>query len=127
MWYRDARWKTRLLLEQELMAQRFSGFALVRTDDEQLHWVGTLSPVPGHEFLVAASYPDRYPYAEPVLRLLEPELASGAPHVYRDSETLCVHPTRGWDPERGTVAGSLALASAWLLMYVHWLETGETF
>jgi hypothetical protein len=109
------------------MAQRFPSFALVRTDDAQLHWVGTLAPVPEYPFVVAASYSDRYPYVEPELRLLEPELETGAPHVYAETKTLCVHPAKGWDPERGTVAGSLALASAWLFLYVQWLETGERF
>lgn len=127
MWYRDDRWKTRLLLEQELMAQRFPAFALLRTDDGQLHWVGILTPRPEYSFLIAASYPEKYPYGEPELRLLDPELAPGAPHVYAETGTLCVHPSRGWDPNRGTVAASLALASAWLFLYVQWLETEERF
>lgn len=64
MWYEQNQWRNRLTAETEVMRSRFPSFSLLRTEDGQLHWIGVLAPVASYPFLVAASYPDRYPYAE---------------------------------------------------------------
>lgn len=119
------RYPARLAAERDVMRSRFPGFTLIEAEGGDLCWVGILEPVAGREFVLAVSYPDRYPYEEPRIYVLDPPLQPGTPHVYENG-ALCVHPAGRWDPSR-TVAGSLALASAWLVMYVTWERGGEGF
>ena len=97
MWYEQDRWKDRLVVEREIMRQRFPGFVLVRYRDRNLAWHGTVEPIPGHRFEIALHYPYNYPYGEPKVRVRTPALRTGAPHVYGDG-TLCVH-RKGWNPD----------------------------
>lgn len=123
MWYRDFRWRNRLLAEKALMRERFPGFSLRRNRSGDLAWQGTLELVRGARFQIRLVYPSHYPYQEPTLRVVEPILHHGTPHRYADG-SLCVHRT-GWNPATGTAASMIPLAGDWLLHYVHWLATKE--
>ena len=125
MWYRDARWQSRLFAEEALMRERFPGFSLRRRQSGELFWEGTLEPVRGRRFRIRLMYPSRYPYQEPVLRVVRPFLRDGAPHRYADG-SLCIHRS-GWNPATGTAASMIGLASGWLVCYLNWLENGEGF
>lgn len=125
MWYETSLWRTRLPLEQAAMEDRFPQFVLRRSGDGSLYWEGIVSPRRDAEFRVAIWYPAHYPYGEPVLRVLEPAIRPGAPHVYRDGN-LCAHRER-WDPSRGTAAGQVPLLCDWLDRYLDWLEDGRPF
>jgi ubiquitin-protein ligase len=124
VWYRDERWKARLVAERLLMQERFPQFILQQTDEDTLRWVGILEPVEGQPFAVSLAYPARYPYNAPVFRVEAPALSIGCPHLYADG-SLCVH--KSWDSDRATAASCVPLICAWLVAYLHWLETGETF
>lgn len=126
MWYEEQRWRARLVAEQELMRSRFPGFKLTRAGDGGLRWVGVIEPVSGYPFFVSLRYPPHYPYQEPKSFVEAPPLRAGAPHVYANDLSLCVHKA-AWDPMTGTAAGCVPLVSAWLVAYVNWLESGETF
>jgi ubiquitin-protein ligase len=125
MWYMDAKWQARLLAEQEIMRARFPQLSLRRTEHGALQWVGFLEPVEHIAFLVAARYPDRYPYEAPRFFVEDPPLHDRAPHRYQDG-SVCIH-KRSWDPMRGTAASCIPLIAAWLCAYCCWLETGEEF
>lgn len=104
------------------MEERFPDFVLQRADDGTLYWEGEVEPFPEEVFLVSVSYPRRFPYERPVLRVEEPPLVKGAPHRYADG-SLCIHADK-WDPQRATAASCVPLIGAWLVRYVHWLEEG---
>ena len=124
MWHREARWQSRLFAEEAVMRERFPGFSLRRRSDE-LFWEGTLEPIQGRRFRITLTYPSRYPYLEPVLRVVRPSLRAGVPHRYVDG-SICVHQS-GWNPATGTAASMIPLASVWLVYYLNWLENGEGF
>lgn len=125
MWYTDAKWRSRLLAEQEIMHSRFPQLRLHRTEHGALQWVGTLEPIEHVPFLVAVRYPDRYPYEPPRFFVEDPPLHERAPHRYQDG-SMCIH-KRHWDVMCGTAASCIPLISAWLVAYLHWLHTGEEF
>src|SRR5688572_13325921 len=72
MWYREARWRNRLLAEHALMEERFPQFVLTQDQSELLVWRGILEPVEGAQFIISATMPRNYPYAAPQLRVEEP-------------------------------------------------------
>lgn len=125
MWYREQRWRHRLLAEQALMSARFPEFRLIREATGELAWIGGLRPTRGTGYVVSLTYPRRYPYVEPKLRVLHPQVRPGTPHTYFDS-SLCVHRT-GWDPHRSTAVSEVPLIAAWLVAYENWIRTGESF
>lgn len=125
MWYGEPRWQHRLLAEQTLMSVRFPGFQLIREATGELAWLGQLRPTGGTEYVVSITYPQRYPYLEPKLRILHPQVLPGAPHTYFDS-SLCVHRT-AWHPDRSTAVSEVPLIAAWLVAYENWLRSGESF
>lgn len=125
MWYTDAKWQSRLVAEQEIMRGRFPGFRLQQVADGALQWAGALQPIAGVAFIVAVRYPDRYPYDPPRFFVHDPPLSERSPHRYSDG-SVCIH-KRHWDPMRGTAASCIPLISAWLVAYLHWLQTGEEF
>lgn len=125
MWYLEPRWRNRLLAEQALMVARFPLFRLIRSPGGDLSWVGLLRPTGATGYLVSLTYPTRYPYQEPKLRVEQPRLREDAPHTYADS-SLCVHRS-GWDPNRSTAVSEVPLIAAWLIAYENWLSTGERF
>lgn len=125
MWYRQDRWRNRLLAEQELMRSRFPNFSLLQTAGGELRWIGVLEPVPDREFVVSVRYPSTYPYAPPRFFVEEPPLRPGAPHVYSDN-SLCVYKQQ-WNPMTGTAASCVPLVAAWLVGYLNWTENGQVF
>jgi hypothetical protein len=127
MWYRQSRWKPRLVAEQAVMAQRFPRFVLRRRISGELFWDGFIEPQPNALFRVTLTYPSEYPYREPALHVVDPPLRHGTPHVYIGaSGWICVH-RRQWNPATGTAASLVPLIAAWLVAYIHWLRTGESF
>ena len=107
------------------MLARFPRFRLIRSPGGDLSWVGLLRPTGAMGYVVSLTYPARYPYKEPVLRIVHPQLSTGAPHTYSDS-SLCVHRS-SWDPNRSTAVSEVPLIAAWLVAYENWLRTGERF
>ena len=107
------------------MAERFPQFVLERDGSGNLCWEGILEPSQGRQFRVTITYPSRYPYREPIARVEDPPIERGAPHLYRDF-SLCVH-RKQWNAETGTAASVVPLVASWLVAYVAWIETGETF
>lgn len=125
MWYREHKWRNRLIAEASLMEERFPSFRLMQAQDGSLRWVGVLNPSPDSEFVVSLTYPADYPYREPKLRVERPGLVGGAPHVYSDG-SLCIH-RRSWDPSRGTAVSEVPLIAAWLVAYLTWHSNGVSF
>ena len=126
MWYLQPKWRNRLLVETELMRERFPLFAPIRTTNDALVWRGILRPTrTGKGYVVAVELPANYPYAAPILRVEQPALQPGSPHRYANG-SLCIH-RQSWEPTRGTIASVVPLAAAWLVAYEHWLRTGEDF
>lgn len=107
------------------MADRFPDFRLIREANGDLVWVGRLSPTGGMGYVVTLTYPARYPYREPKLRVVHPQVRPGSPHTYSDS-SLCVHRST-WDPHRSTAVSEVPLIAAWLVAYENWVRTGEGF
>ena len=126
LWYESPTWKSRLALEDAVMAERFPHFALRKDTDGRLFWAGVVQPVRGEYFAITLTYPHTYPYSEPELRVLQPTIRPGTGHLYGDGR-LCIHRKGSWNPQRGTAAISVGLACAWLASYVHWDRTGEGF
>ncbi len=124
-WFREPRWRNRLVAERLLLEERFPGFVPTLSPNDELVWRGVLEPIEGRAFVLSVTMPRRYPYQEPQLRIEQPRLRPGSPHLYQNG-TLCVH-QRKWDPTRGTVASTIPLAAAWLIGYLRWLESGERF
>jgi ubiquitin-protein ligase len=125
MWYSDPRWRGRLVAEQALMAERFPQFVLKRDGNGGLYWEGIVEPVRGHRFRLTLTYPEHYPYAEPVLRVESPRIRRDAPHVYANG-ALCVHRS-AWNSATGTAVSMVPLACDWLRNYLRWERTGERF
>jgi ubiquitin-protein ligase len=125
VWYQQPRWQRRLVVESALMSERFPTFVLTRSSAGLLVWRGVIRPIDDVSFAITATTPARYPYEAPELRVEQPPLRLGAPHLYA-SGALCIH-KQNWDPMRGTVASVIPLASAWLVGYLAWLRTGEIF
>jgi len=125
VWYREAKWRNRLVAEQSLMRERFPQFALTRSPGGLLVWRGVITPVNGAAFEISVTMPARYPYEAPELRAEVPRIRPGAPHVYANG-SLCVH-RLNWDPMRGTVVSVIPLAAAWLVGYLNWTRSGEPF
>jgi hypothetical protein len=107
------------------MRKRFPRFQLRRDANGNLYWTGIVEPLEGHLFRIAVRYPSHYPYREPQFHVVEPPLRHGAPHVYMDG-SLCLHRVR-WNPDTGTAASCVPLISGWLVGYVSWCQTGESF
>jgi len=124
-WFQQPRWKPRLIAESMLMNERFPGFLLVQSPAGQLTWLGILVPTGGNEYVVSVTYPPDYPYREPSLRVEQPAVEAGAPHLYLDG-SLCLH-KKDWNPDRATAVGEVSLIAGWLVAYEHWLLTGERF
>lgn len=125
MWHTEARWRSRLLVEQELMRARFPHFVLMLGRSRELFWNGTVEPVVGARFVLRVVYPATYPYASPTLHVDALPFHLGVPHLYAD-HSLCVH-RRQWDPTRGTAAGMVPLACVWLFLFQRWRDHGEAF
>lgn len=107
------------------MSARFPEFRLIQEESGELAWVGHLRPTRGAGYVVSLTYPRSYPYVEPKLRVLRPQVRPGTPHTYFDS-SLCVHRV-GWDPHRSTAVSEVPLIAAWLVAYENWVRTGEGF
>jgi hypothetical protein len=125
VWYEDPKWQQRVLIEQEIMRERFPNFRLVRTEGRALQWVGLVEPVEGTRFLITVRYPEQFPYLPPRLFVEDPPLRRGSPHRYGDG-SICIH-KKYWDVSRGTAASCVPLACSWLASYVLWTRTGEEF
>ncbi len=125
MWYRQEKWRSRLVVETALMRERFPAFVLTRSGEGLLVWRGVVQPIDDATFEITATMPARYPYQAPELRVERPRVRPGAPHLYA-SGALCIH-KQNWDPMRGTVASVIPLASAWLVGYLTWVRTGEIY
>ena len=126
MWYQMPRWRSRLIAEQALMRERFPHFVLSRDSSDRLVWRGVLVPYErGPGFLIALVLPSSYPYEPPRLFVEQPVIRSDSPHVHPDG-SVCVYKD-DWSPDTGTVASVVPLASAWLLLYLIWLLTGEVW
>ena len=80
MWYRDPKWRNRLIVESALMHERFPGFVLTRSPAGLLVWRGTLRPVRNAKaFEISVTIPTRYPYESPELRVERPRVRPGSP------------------------------------------------
>ena len=53
MWYRQPKWRNRLIAEAALMKERFPSFRLTQGQDGALRWIGPLNPTPDSEFVVS--------------------------------------------------------------------------
>lgn len=117
-WYEAERWRSRLIVEQELMASRFPVMSLLVQPSGDLAWEGNLEPCLGKRFLVSLTYPANYPLAEPVARVIDPPLPPGTPYVY-EGGGLCVY-RKGvrWKPDVNTAASQVGLVTAWLVQYL---------
>jgi ubiquitin-protein ligase len=126
MWYDQERWKKRLGQEVAVMEERFPALVLRRRQDGTLWWEGIVVPIPDIMYRVAVIYPSTYPYVPPSLRLLDPQVERGAPHVYQDG-SLCIHKKGSWNAATGTAASMVPLLAWWLFAYTLWRVTGEEF
>jgi ubiquitin-protein ligase len=114
------------LAEYALMTERFPQFLLTKDPSARLVWRGAIIPLEGGPiFIVRVVVPSDYPYSPPRLFVEQPRIRGSSPHLHPDG-SLCVYKT-AWDAARSTVASVIPLVSAWLVMYLAWMQTGETW
>lgn len=87
-------------------------------------WTGTLQPR-----LTSPTYCLQVTYRLgdiPRVRVLKPELARDAPHLYND-RSLCLYWPKEWRWTESEAIGDTLLpwAALWLYYYELWLDTGE--
>ena len=113
--------------ECELMAERYPQFrpALSTCEPGAIAWRGLLCTNLGGRHVIEAVNAPSYPHVEPAVFVVEPALRAGAPHLYSGGR-LCLHAGR-WTPFRSTAAAVISATAEWLLLYDHWLATGEVW
>lgn len=109
--------------------QRFPDFRSTRLKEDEVSWVGRLTPLPP----ITATYKIKVEYelrSAPKVFVLDPELesrdGSTIPHRYRDG-SLCLYlPSNNeWTPSKPVAQTIVPWACLWLYYYEVWYATGK--
>jgi len=128
-WYLQKRLQARLVAEVEAVRERFPAFALKKSQEGDLFWVGELETNFGSRYRVKISYPPTYPNRPPAAFVVHPKL-NPSPHTYGENSQLCLFDpneghSRGFDPNGTTAATVIAWVGEWLACYEVFLQTGQ--
>ena len=130
-WWETTYGRWRLASELGAMRERFPGFDACLAPDGHLGWVGRLRSGfrPANRYLVRVTYPLGFPDEAPFVRIEEPALPEGTPHVLGQRK-LCLYrpgegPRHGYDPARTTAATLVAWTAHWIHCLEHWQESGD--
>lgn len=113
-----------IAIQQACIQERFPQFKYSRS---QSSWTGKLRPTAqSPEYLIKISY---FLYDIPRVTVLSPKLHSNAPHVYRESGTLCLYypQDNSWSGQKLLGNTVFLWAAEWLYFYELWLATGQWF
>lgn len=119
----------RLLIEQEAMAQKFPQFQMLRLEDDNLGWLGTLTTNRENSYTLLVEYPAAFPDKPPTVKPVEPDFLAldtegKLKHQYPDGKLCLFYPGDRTFSRRTTAAAVIAVTAAWLFAYESWLETG---
>lgn len=117
--------RARAFKEQALLAAEYPGFTMDVDDDGTpfAHgWIGPSATLTGAYHVLLVLPPGYGQGVMPWVHVLEPRLAPGAPHIYRDG-SLCLDHS-GAFTRRSTLLTVLAWVSVWLVLYEGWRATG---
>ncbi len=112
-----------MALQNLHVAHRFPGFSYLRAGAEVI-WQGSLQP---REVSPAYLVEVRYRLGRcPSVRVLQPALTPGAPHLYAGG-TLCLYWPNEWAWRSHELVAETIIpwAALWLYYYELWLDTGE--
>lgn len=122
----------RLVLEQQVMQDRFPQFQLLR-DGLMLYWIGKLTTNRGNVYQLVVKYLPSFPNDPPQAYPIDPAIAvyksgwSGAlKHQYADGRLCLYYPADRTLTRETTAATVVAMAAAWLFAYESWLQSGKT-
>ncbi len=121
----------RLLLETDAMRERFSGFELIKMDDDRLAWTGTLETNSRNKYKVIIIYPHNFPEGAPLVYPVEPkidvwdEASFRVLHQYMDGHLCLYYPGDRTFHTNTTAAVVVAVAAAWFGAYECWLASGK--
>jgi hypothetical protein len=128
-WSTTAYGRWRLAAETEAM-KRFPSFSLHLPEGGRLTWVGVLRSTfnKRKRYVVAVTYPERFPHEAPVVTIEKPKLEAGAPHLLMGNRP-CLYrgqngPRDGYDPARTTAATLVAWTALWIHAYETWQKVG---
>jgi hypothetical protein len=117
--------------EREAMQRHFPGFELCELLDGTLCWVGWLCSGldPERSYRVRLTYPENFPDHHPEVRIEEPTLPEGTPHLLGPQRPCLYQPSHGhrngYEPGRTTAATLVAWTALWLHAFETWRETGR--
>lgn len=119
------RGEARALQEQALLAREYPGFEMDVDDDGTPFAHGYIGPTETlrDRYHVLIVIPPGYGHGvPPSAYVLEPPIAKGAPHLFKDG-SLCMDHS-GAFTHKSTIVTLLAWVSVWLVLYEGWVETG---
>jgi len=128
-WYETA--PDRLLIEKEAMRKRFPGFELVKMDDDNLVWLGTLTSNSNNQYEIAVIYPRNFPNSAPLVYPVNPrievwdEKSFRVRHQYSDGHLCLYYPGDRTFHNNTTAAVVIGVAAAWFFAYEYWLDSGK--
>lgn len=129
-WYE--RLPERLVLEGQVMRERFPQFQLVCDGNGVLSWRGSLRTNRGNVYELAIIYPTSFPDDAPQAKPINPAIevfrngrGGRLQHQYSDGLLCLYYPGDRTMQKDTTAATVVALAAAWLFAYESWLESGR--
>ena len=126
MLYATPAGEKRALTEQLLLSREYPDFMLDIDDDGVLFAHGRIGPTDTlrHAYQVLLEVPPGYGQGVmPRAYLLQPQLRTGAPHVFSDG-SLCLDHS-GAFTAKSTLVTFLSWVAVWLVLYEGWLENGR--
>ncbi|MDD5571201.1 MAG: hypothetical protein PHD97_08605 [Bacteroidales bacterium] len=65
----------------------------------------------------------------PLVKVIKPELVENAPHIYKESKTLCLyHPDNyHWTKEKLIAKDIVSWTATWIYFYEVWLQKGKWY
>ena len=94
------------------------------TANGSLYVLCALQTAPSRIYTLSITFPDSYPNSAPYVFVRKPDLATLAPHRYRDGNICYVHPTM-WNPGRHHLSFVIGRTAKWLSKYEVWLKTAQ--
>lgn len=115
----------RALKEQAVLTREYPGFVIEVDDDGTPYahgWIGPTATLRGRYHVLLTIPPGYGQGAAPSAFVLEPELRTGAPHLFSNG-SLCLDHSAAFTG-RATLVTYLAWVSVWLVLYEGWADTG---
>jgi hypothetical protein len=112
-------------IQVQAMRARYPAFRAVKRRNGEIIFTGQLQVKP--ELPV---YTVRVVYrgdASPQVFVLNPKPVAKAPHIYRDSRSLCLYHKKNfyWHEARLISDEIMGWTVGWIYFYEYWLQTGE--